>query len=160
MWKENQFPYFCWMILCGACVMAFYDILRISRRIVKHSDFLVNLEDMVYVLGCAVATLCVTYAKNNGEFRFQTFAGLATGGTVYFAVVKNRFVVIGTVVAKWIGKVGFKTIKICLYPFFVIFKIIIKPTKMIIWYTGKSYKSVRHKTELKIKNVKKIMKHK
>ncbi len=160
MWFENQFPYFLWMILCGIGLMFFYDLFRIRRRLVNFSDFMVNFEDILYSCLSAVAVFYITYIKNNGEIRLQTVFGLLLGCIFYIYVIGNRFVKLGTNMAKRIGKLIKNIIKIILYPITVMCKILWKPARVVVWHTGKSYKSIRYKTELKLKNLKHLFKRK
>lgn len=160
MWFENQFPYFLWMILCGTGIMFFYDFLRISRRVGKCSALLVNLEDVLFSCICAVVVFYVTYLKNNGELRIQTILGLLTGCVIYVLTVKDRFVKIGTIMLQWIGKVILRFVKVIFCPIAVVCKIVVKPARIIIWYTGRGCKSIKHKTELKMKNIGHILRRK
>lgn len=160
MWFENQFPYFLWMILCGTGIMFFYDFLRIRRRLVKFSDFIVNFEDILYFCLSAVAVYYITYIKNNGEIRVQTVLGLLLGCLFYILVIGNRFVDFGTKVVKFIAKIIRCVLKIVFYPLAVIWKILRKPARVVVWYTGKSCKSIKYKTELKLKNLKHIFRKK
>ena len=156
MWFENQFPYFLWMILCGTGIMFFYDFLRIRRRLVKLADFIVNLEDILYLCVSAVAVYYLTYIKNDGEIRIQTILGLFLGCIIYFLVIGNRFVAVGTKLAEGIVKVIKTVLKIVFFPIALILKILRKPARVVVWYTGRSYKSMKYKLELKFKNLKHI----
>jgi len=158
MWFENQFPYFCWMVLSGSLIMLFYDTLRISRKVVSYPDFIVNIIDLLYVCLCSVAIFYVTYLKNNGEIRVQTGLGILTGMALYYFIFRNKVVEVGAKIVVAIIKILKKIIKIILYPFILILKIIFKPARVIIWYTGRGCKSIKHKTELKLKNIKQVMK--
>lgn len=160
MWFENQFPYFFWMILCGTGIMFFYDFLRIRRKLVKFADFIVNLEDILYFCVSAIAVYYLTYIKNDGEIRIQTLLGLLIGCLIYFFVIGNRFVVIGTKLVRCISKFIKVVFKIVFFPIAVILKILKKPARVVVWYTGKSCKSIKYKLELKFKNLKHLFRKK
>jgi spore cortex biosynthesis protein YabQ len=160
MWVERQFPYFCWMILSGVFIMLGYDALRIFRRLVKHSDFVVNIEDLLYTCVCAVFVFGVTYMKNSGEFRIQTFLGLITGGILYYFIIGTGVVKGGTWLFLMVGRILKRIVKVILYPLYLVIKILLKPARVIVWYTGKGFVSLKHKSELKMKNLKHIIRRK
>lgn len=133
--------------------MFFYDFLRISRRIMPRSDFFVNLEDAVFVGLCSGAVFYLTYLKNSGELRVQTVLGLMIGCFGYFFLIKNRFLRVGLKFVKLI----FKIVKITMYPFVIVLRIFIKPARVIVWYTGRSFKSIHNRAELKIRKLRHIL---
>lgn len=160
MWFENQFPYFMWMVLCGAGIMFFYDFLKISRRMMHHPDFLVNLEDIVFASISAVVVFYVTYVKNNGEVRWQTFAGLLIGFVLYMLIFRGCVVKAGCFIIEFVWKILIKILKIILFPFVLLIKIILKPAKIIFWYTGRGVKHIRTRGSLALKNIRNIIRKK
>lgn len=159
MWFENQFPYFMWMALCGAGIMFFYDFLRISRRIKHIPNFIVNLEDLIFSAAAAVAVFYTTYTKNSGEIRWQTAGGLILGCALYMITVKDRFVKAVCVVWHAVVKILVKTIKIAAAPFIFVIKIILKPARIVFWYSGRGIKRAGAKAKIKGSKAKIRLKH-
>lgn len=148
-----------WMVLCGSGIMFCYDFLRIRRRICKVPDFLVNIEDFIFAALSAVVVFYVTYLKNNGEIRWQTAAGLLLGIGLYMFIIKDRLV--KAVCAIWhiAVKITVKIVKILLSPFIVILKILLKPARVVFWYSGRGIKKVGRSVKIKGAKAKIRLKH-
>lgn len=122
--------------LAGALAMFVYDILRISRRIVKVGASVVTAEDILFFAVAALMLFYVAYLKNSGEIRWQGFIGGALGAGIYFAVIRNRVVDAGTALVRWFMKMIVAVVRICLFPMRIVFKALKKPIAVVAWYTG------------------------
>lgn len=139
--------------------MFFYDFLRIRRRICTVPDFLVNIEDFIFAALSSVVVFYVTYLKNNGEIRWQTAAGLVLGIGLYVIIIKDRFV--KAVCAVWhiVVKITVKIVKILLTPFVVILKVLLKPARIVFWYSGRGIKKAGQRVKIKGAKAKIRLKH-
>ncbi len=142
MWFENQLPYFLWMTACGAGIMFAYDFLRISRRLLCTPTVIVNLEDILFAAISAVLVFYVTYLKNNGEIRWQTLIGLAVGCVSYIILIKDRFVRAICAVWGFISGAVKKILLILLRPIAVILRILLKPARLVMWYSGRGVRKI------------------
>ena len=78
-------------ILLGACLMLLYDGFRILRLAVKTPAAIVLVEDILFFLICALATMLFLISANFGEIRF--FALLGEGmGALLCALTLSRMV--------------------------------------------------------------------
>lgn len=130
--------------VCAGILAAFlYDIIRISRRVVKINDSVVCGQDIFFLVFCSIVFFLCAYIKNSGEVRWQGILGgvLGTGG--YFFVVKNRFVNFGTTVTKWIIKVLLTVLKTLLFPLKIVLRALKKPIEVVAWYTGSGLKRAK-----------------
>lgn len=147
------------MVLCGVGIMFCYDFLRIRRRICNVPDFWVNIEDFVFAVLSAVVVFYITYLKNNGEIRWQTAAGLVLGIGLYLFIIKDRFVKAVCKVWHIVVKITVKTVTLLLTPFIVILKILLKPARVVFWYSGRGIKKAGRSIKIKGAKAKIRLKH-
>jgi spore cortex biosynthesis protein YabQ len=86
-----------------------YDVLRVFRRLIKHGIFWVAVEDMIYLMSCALLVFAMLYQKNDGLIRWFAIAGIAIGMLLYNHFISS-WAVRGIV---WILK---KIINLLTYP--------------------------------------------
>ncbi len=129
--------------------MFFYDFLRIHRRIRRIPDFMVNLEDFIFAALSAIAVFYITYVKNNGEIRWQTAGGLILGGGLYMFLIRDRFVRAVCFVWGKTVRIIIKILRVLLAPVVFIGKIILKPARVVLWYSGRKIKGVGRSVKIK-----------
>ena len=88
-------------LFIGMIIMAFYDVFRLFRRIVRHSRFIRDLEDLIFWIIAGFIVFSLVYSRNNGNIRWFIIVGVALGMYLYY-VSFGRFVVKYT--AKYINK--------------------------------------------------------
>jgi len=130
-------------ITAGIAVSFLYDLLRISRRILGPGDAIVTVEDILFMAASAVLLFWAAYKKNNGEIRWHSFIGGATGIGLYIVIVRNRFLNFSTFLIKWLIKLTEKILRILFLPVRLILKAFRKPISIIIWYTGLGIRRAR-----------------
>lgn len=138
---EAQF--FLLSILAGIASAFLYDLLRISRRIVRVNDIVINAEDIIFFASAAVFVFIAAYMKNSGEIRWQSFIGFALGIALYILIVRDRLLNVSTVIIKYIVKVIGILLSVILFPFRLIMKIFRKPISVVAWYSGKGIRRVK-----------------
>ncbi len=67
----------------GVVIMALYDVLRLMRRIIRHRDILVNIEDFLYWTVAGFMVFAMIYAKNDGALRWFIVVGVILGAIIY-----------------------------------------------------------------------------
>lgn len=85
----------------GLLVMAYYDILRLFRRLIKHNNFFVGAEDFIFFIIAGFAVFSMVYVENDGRLRWFIIAGTFAGGIIYEKSF-GKFLVKYT--AKYVGK--------------------------------------------------------
>ncbi len=123
-------------LISGAAIAFLYDLIRISRRIVKFGTSAVGVQDIVFFVAAAIILFYAAYAKNSGEIRWQGFLGCAFGIGAYAFVIRNRFVNLGTTFLKWLIKSLLALLRILAFPVRIILCAVRKPVEIIAWYTG------------------------
>lgn len=70
-------------LFTGLIIMAFYDILRLLRKIVKHRNLIVNIEDFIYWNIAGIFIFVLIYAENDGRIRWFVIVGICIGAWIY-----------------------------------------------------------------------------
>lgn len=155
-----EIQFFLFSVLAGIISALLYDIFRISRRIVRACDAVINAEDILFFIIAAFFVFVAAYLKNSGEIRWQSFIGFALGIVLYIIIVRNRLLNFSTIIIKFIVKIIGIVISVLLFPFRLLMKIFRKPVRVITWYTGRGVsrvksaaKSKKIKLKLCVKNL-------
>ena len=77
-------------LLVGCWLMLVYDLLRVLRLMIKHSSFVMGIEDFFYWIYAGTATFMLLYELNDGGVRMYAVAGVFTGMILYDKIV-SRF---------------------------------------------------------------------
>jgi len=80
-------------MMWGMVLAAFYDVIRIFRRIVIHRGIkLIFAEDIVFWMCSGFAVFHVTFMINDGVVRSFSIVGFVIGALIYRAATKNWLV--------------------------------------------------------------------
>ena len=117
--KEAVFSLHC--ISVGVLITFVYDLLRVCRICVRHSRFLISVEDFLFWAVCAIFIFLVLYCENDGILRWYCIACAVVGMEVYkklFSPYIVRFM--STVLKKTIHVVAWIVRKL-MFPFKMLF---------------------------------------
>lgn len=78
---------FLWSIALGAALGIFYDLFRVARVAVRHNAIAAAVEDVVFALACAAATLLYLIRADCGEIRLFVLVGELIGFVIYYFTV-------------------------------------------------------------------------
>lgn len=67
----------------GMLLGASYDMLRILRRVVKHKNFVVYIEDYLFWVVWGVILFALIFNYNDGDVRGYVFVAVTIGGILY-----------------------------------------------------------------------------
>lgn len=95
---------------CGAMITVVYDILRIFRRGIYHSNFWISVEDLIFWLWTALWTFGVLYRENDGNLRLYTMLSMGAGMILYHMTISEPLVAL-------LGKVLRRVITFFIKPF-------------------------------------------
>ena len=105
--RDNYFLLY--SLILGVCVTILYDILRILRRVLKHKDALVSIEDSLYWIVVAISVFYVMHTESNGTLRWFAILGAAIGMGIYKKTLSTPFVNLTSkglrIVLHYLGKV-------------------------------------------------------
>ena len=79
----NEVTFFLHSFFMGIIITFMYDGFIIMRRLIRHSYFLISLEDMVFWIACAIGVFYMLYEENNGILRWFAVFGAALGMIAY-----------------------------------------------------------------------------
>mgnify|MGYP004666916867 FL=1 len=159
---SKEMIFFLTCIAAGFFCAFLYDLLRISRRIVRVNDFVINFEDILFLGAAAAILFYASYLKNSGEIRWHGFIGGAAGVFLYIFIIGNRLLNVSCIIIKFIVKTAETLLKIILMPVRLSMRIFKKPIDVVMWYSGRGISRVRRaasmgKTRLGI-NIKNLLK--
>ena len=83
---------FCKSLLLGVSLTVVYDVVRITRRIIKRSVVIVAIEDIVLSVVAAFIIFAMVYKEINGNLRGYIFTGIVIGMGLYLVSVSKIFV--------------------------------------------------------------------
>lgn len=138
-------------IICGMGIGVFYDILRILRRVVAHSNWMINVEDAFFWLISSVFLFVILFNQNNGIIRGYVILGVVLGMITYFLLISYFFVKIISDSINSVLSAIWKIIKFMLKPFIKTIKLLLKPIKWV-------YRLIRKWVRSNGKRLKKWMK--
>ncbi len=141
VWSETVFFFF--SFASGICAAFLYDILRVSRRIKRPTDAVVNIEDILFMTLAGVLLFVAAYLRNSGEIRWQGFIGWGLGAVSYATIVKNKVLNAGTFLVKWTVEITRRVLKVLLFPIALIMKALRRPIHIVMWYTGQKIRRAK-----------------
>lgn len=103
-------------VVLGVMIMIVYDILRIFRRLCKHSIAVIALEDFIYWMLCAVCIFRMLYQENSGSIRWFAVAGVSTGMVLYNGTISVHFTNKIADILLCIGKYLKRILKVVFFP--------------------------------------------
>lgn len=80
---DIQFTMLCISIIYGAIMGVSYDGLRLLRRLIRHNNFFIGLEDIIYWIVWAFVVIDAIHIYNSGELRLYVYVGIFIGFLIY-----------------------------------------------------------------------------
>ncbi len=100
---------FCKALILGVLLAIVYDIVRITRRIIKRNTLVVAIEDILLSIIAAFITFNMIYQENYGNLRGYIFSGMLVGMGLYLVSISKIFV---NIISKFILRVLQKIINV------------------------------------------------
>lgn len=129
--------------LLGVVLTFIYDGIIILRKLIRHSDIFISLEDLLFWITCAISVFYMLYEENNGILRWFAVAGAGVGMFLY-KITLSPFVI--SVCTKVLGFI--------LHVISKILGIVIKPVVLVGRRLNKGRKSLHRKSGKMAKNLK------
>lgn len=79
----GEVTFFLHSFLMGIIITFLYDGFLILRRLIRHSNLLISLEDMLFWIACAIGVFYMLYEENNGILRWFAVFGATLGMIAY-----------------------------------------------------------------------------
>lgn len=108
-----------------------YDVFRIIRKTFKHGNWLTQLEDIIYWLLVSFVMFYFMLNKNYGEIRLFSILGAMIGMLLYFLTISAWIIKISVAVISFIKRVLTTTLKLILFPFKIILRLLTVPMGLL-----------------------------
>lgn len=118
----EQLTNFIYFIITGMVLGIIFDVFRILRKSFKTSDFVTNIEDILFGIITGIVLLFTIFLFNNGELRLYLFLGIIFGIILYLLLISKYFIKINVEIIKIIKKFIILITK----PFIILLKFIKK----------------------------------
>ncbi|MBE6023942.1 MAG: spore cortex biosynthesis protein YabQ [Cellulosilyticum sp.] len=157
---SSQSMLFLTSVEIGILMGALFDLIRIFRKLLKHPNFLVQIEDMLYWIVCGFVAFYMLYICNYAEIRPYIFIGIILGGIFYFATFSVVFMKIATIVINYIKAIIHKLIQWVIIPCMRVIKLMIRAVigwiKMPIRYISKKWHHWMYMNKLRYRQYKRV----
>ena len=90
----QEVTFFLHSVLMGVVITFVYDWLLILRKLIKHNNLWISLEDFFFWAACGVGVFYMLYRENNGILRWFTVIGALIGMVCYKWLISNHFIYI------------------------------------------------------------------
>ncbi len=128
---EFQAHFFMVSVLWGSFIVVIYDVLRIIRRIIKHSNFLIALEDILFWVVSSIIIFVMLYEQNDGSIRGFAILGMVLGMILYNLTLSRLLVKYLSMSINFIIKIIINIISFLLKPLKLLIKTLTKFGKII-----------------------------
>jgi len=119
---ENENIFLFYALLMGIFITFVYDVLRIFRRVIPHTNLWISLEDIIFWIYCGVKVFLLMYHESNGTLRWFAIFGALVGMILYKKTISPFFVKYVSILLRKILDLVGKIITIILKPFFILKK--------------------------------------
>ena len=153
---SSQSMLFITSVEIGVLMGVLFDLIRIFRKLLKHPNLLVQIEDMLYWIACGFIGFYRLYICNYAAIRPYIFIGIILGAVFYFLTFSVIFMKIATVVINYIKALVRKLIRWIVIPIKMVLKTLIKWVKVPIRYISKRWHHFCYINKLKYRQYKRI----
>lgn len=138
---SDQASLFLTTIIIGICIAFVYDWIRVLRNIIRHPNFIMQLEDGLYWISVSLFIFFIMLNKNYGEIRAFSICGVFLGMIIYFFTISYYFMKFSLSIVNFLKKIIILIIKIILTPIKLILKLLNYPYCLLKGIFGKFYLS-------------------
>lgn len=123
-----QIQYLLASFFCGIILFFVYDFFHVVRKLIKHSRFIVFLEDLFFWSAASIFVFLMVFQRNNGILRGFAILAFSLGMMLYYFLAGNRF-------SSWLAGLIHKI----LYPVFRVVKKVYKKVKYLLKKLRKTF---------------------
>lgn len=135
----QEVTFFLHSVLMGLIITFAYDWILICRKLFRHGNILISIEDLLYWFACGIGVFYMLYRENNGVLRWFAVMGAALGMLFYKTIVKDRFIYIMSTLIHKIMWFIIRVIQIVLKPL----KCLFSTLRRFVRFMGKKLKKVK-----------------
>lgn len=112
MYNFSQGQIFLIFLIIGFFIGILFDLFRALRRVIKTSEIITIIEDIVFMAISGIIIINSLIILNNGQIRFYILLAILFGTSFYMLTISKIFIIIFQNIILF-----FK--KILLFPFFI-----------------------------------------
>lgn len=150
----NEVVFLLHSFLLGIAITFVYDGFLVLRRLIRHSLFLISVEDLIFWIACAIGVFYMLYEENNGILRWFAVFGATLGMLAYKASISRPLVDFLSAMIARIFQALFRAIGFLLKPFLFICRKIGRAVRISSRRGRKAGKCVKNKLTGRIKLLK------
>ncbi len=121
---SNQVKLFLLAILIGLTTGFIYDMIKTIRKIIRHNNFAIQVEDFLFWIIISASTFFIMLNKNSGQIRGYCIGG-ALFGMLLYSLTLSKFVVSTSVgIVNFFIKIIMNALRIIFLPVKFVIKII------------------------------------
>jgi spore cortex biosynthesis protein YabQ len=143
----EQTEVFIYSLGLGFLLGVFYDVFRTIRLAISSAKKIIFVQDVLYVLVCAIVSFLFFMVVNNGNIRAYAMLGELLGWIIYYFSFGVFAIRASATIIKYIKKLFWLIYRIVTTPFIWIYRLFRKP---MVYF----YKKTRKNSKLLIKNSK------
>lgn len=123
---SKQVDLFLISLYFGVFTALFFDIFRVVRKVFRHNNLTVQLEDFVFWIITTFSFYYIFLHQNNGEIRLFIIFGALIGFVLFNLTISMYFIKYLTLLAKLIKKIISKIFNLLLQPLTFLCKIVVR----------------------------------
>ena len=128
----------------GMLIAVAYDVLRILRRIVKHWDWVVTVEDYLFWVIIGILVFAMIFQWNDGIVRGYVIVTLVFGAYLYHAAFSELLVKCASKILNFILTILLKKPLKCFKIIVTrIWKLLMTPFRLLVVWVKKLFKGVK-----------------
>jgi len=89
---RDQLPVFVSFVVCGIISGAFYDILKIKRRIFAQRFIFLFVDDLIFCTFCTILVIFNAYSFNDGNLKWYEIPFMMMGFVLYRKTASPLFI--------------------------------------------------------------------
>lgn len=109
---STQIEVFLISCVVGIVLGIIYDIFRVFRIVIPHSNILTNLEDVILISAYGIFLMCFAFSLMRGQIRFFFIVGNFLGFILWFFTLGSIIIRVANRIKGYL----LKAIKIVTYP--------------------------------------------
>lgn len=135
-------------IQIGILMGIIFDLIRIFRKLIKHPNIFVQIEDMLYWVVSGFIGFYMLYICNYAAIRPYIFIGMILGGLFYFLSFSIWFMKLATIAIEYLKKVIVKMVQCLIIPIKAVTRWILSILGLPINYIDNKLKAFKHFVKL------------
>lgn len=143
---------FGYAVLFGMILGMVYDVFRITRIAFKHSTVVIAVQDIFYLLVCAVVTFFYMLTVTQGQIRIFIFIGELIGWVFYYFTIGELVIGVSSAIIKFIKRLLAFLYKLFILPIFRLIHWFLRLLSIPLGKSKKIFKKMQRNTKFRLKN--------